>query len=47
MIQRGNRTRFLLEARSVLALELFDGDDAVEPCVARFPDFTHAARANR
>src|SRR5690349_18476346 len=47
MIERGNRTRFLLEAPSVMALQSLDGDDTVEPCVACFPDLAHAPTADQ
>src|SRR6516165_3804327 len=44
MIQRGNRTRFLLESSRVLGLQPLNRDDAVQPRVVRLPDLTHAAR---
>src|SRR6516164_8999219 len=47
MIQRGNRTRFLLESSRVLGLQPLNRDDAVQPRVARLPDLTHAARPER
>src|SRR5262245_54392362 len=46
MVEGGNRARFLLEARNVLALEPLDCDDTVEPRVASPVDFTHAACAD-
>jgi hypothetical protein len=47
MVQRGDRPRFLLEPAGVRPLERLDGDDTVEPPIARLPDFTHVAGAER
>lgn len=46
MIQRCNGAGFLLKARTMLALELLDGDKPVEACVASFPDLAHTTRPN-
>ena len=46
VIEDRDGTGFLLEADAVLALESLNGDDAVQPRVARIPHFAHAARAD-
>ena len=46
MIQRRHGARFALEAFGELLLGDLDGDDAVEPRVARLPHLAHAARAD-
>jgi hypothetical protein len=43
VVQRGDGTRFLLEAATVRTREPLDGHQAFEPRVARLPDFAHAA----
>jgi hypothetical protein len=45
MVQRGNRTTFLLESSRVLGLQPLNRDDAVQPRVARLPDLAHATRS--
>ena len=53
MIQRSHGARFTLESGAqILALgDVFrqdlDGDDAIEPGVARLIDFSHASRSDR
>ena len=47
MVQRGNRARFTFEPFAEWSVDGFDGDDPIEPRVAGFEDFTHAARADR
>ena len=47
MIQRGDGASFLLKTRRVLALELFNRDDTVQPRVTRLLNLAHAARTNR
>jgi hypothetical protein len=47
MVERGNCTRFLFESRNVRRAHALDGDDAIEPRVASFPDLAHAAAAER
>jgi hypothetical protein len=37
MIERRDRTRFLLEPRPVVALQPLDRHDTIEPCVPRLP----------
>jgi hypothetical protein len=44
MIQRPNRTRFLLEAGAVLALEALHRHDAIKPGVPGLPHLAHPAR---
>jgi len=46
MAERGNRARFPVEALGVGSRELFDGDDAAEPRVPRFPHLAHPARTD-
>ena len=45
MIERGDRARFLLEPSAMLLGEPFHRDDTIEPRVACFPHFSHAAAA--
>ena len=47
MIQAGDRVGLALEAFVERGQPFLDGDDAIEPGVARFVDLTHAAGANR
>ena len=47
MVQCGDCARFLFEPVAMLSRQPLDGDDAVEPCVARLPDFAHPASAER
>ena len=46
VIERRDRTGFLLEARRVLAVEPLDRHRAVEPGIARFPHLAHSTRAD-
>lgn len=45
MIERGDRVSFLLESRTVLALQLLDRDDPIQPRIESLPHFSHASRA--
>src|SRR5262245_38035154 len=47
MVERSDCVRFLLKPVGVAGGETFDGDDAIETCVAGLPDFAHAARSER
>ena len=53
MIERGHRAGFAFEARPAIGIanklfrEDFDGDRAIEPCVPRLVDLTHATCANQ
>src|SRR5215467_3198537 len=47
MIQRGDRTRFPLEALRKLLLGDFDRDGAIKPCIAGLVHLAHAAFAQR
>ena len=47
MIERGDGLTFLLEPRRMRALKLLDSYHPMEPCIARFPHFAHAACAQR
>jgi hypothetical protein len=52
VIERGGGLRFLHKAETAIAVSYFvggkklDGDEAIEVCVARFVDDTHAAFAD-
>ena len=47
MVQRGNRAGLVLEPIVVLSGQPLHGDDAIEPGVARLPDFAHAPGAEQ
>src|SRR5262245_46261781 len=47
MVQRGDGSRFPLEALGELLLRSLDGYDAIETRVASFVHFPHSARADR
>jgi hypothetical protein len=47
MIQRGPGTRLAFKAFGELFVRYFDGDDAVQPRVARLSDLTHAGTKGR
>ncbi len=46
MIQGSNGAGFAFEALAKFTLDELDGDDAVQPGIAGFPDLTHAAGAD-
>src|SRR5262245_23279339 len=46
MIERSDCPGFALESFVELLTRSLDGDDAIEPCVACLPHFTHSARAD-
>ena len=47
MVQCRDSARFLFEPVAMLSRQPLDCDDAVEPCVARLPDFAHPASTKR
>src|SRR6185503_17121758 len=47
VVQRRDRARLALEALVERTVNGLDGDDAIEPRVARLPHFAHAAGADR
>jgi hypothetical protein len=47
VIQRRDGPRLLLETGTMAALQLFDGDNAVQSGIAGLVDLTHAALADR
>src|SRR5262245_7328026 len=46
MVERSDCPSFALESFAELLTRRLDGDDAIEPCVAGLPHFTHSARAD-
>src|SRR5262249_37248849 len=46
MVQRSDCPGFALESFAELLTRSLDGDDAIEPCVACLPHYTHSARAD-
>ncbi len=46
MVQRRNGTRLQFESGTMLMLQTFDGDEAIQPGVAGFPHLSHCARAD-
>src|SRR5437879_1394142 len=46
MVQRCNRPRLALKSLGVFGFQVLDRDDAIEPCVARFPYLARAACAD-
>jgi hypothetical protein len=46
MIQRSDRSGFLLKASAVRAFELLERDNAVQPRVTGLPHLAHATGAN-
>ena len=47
VVKRRDRPRFPLEPPLARSLQTFDRNQTVEPCFARFPHFSHSARAER